>query len=807
MEKRVEKRVIKIRGMSCTSCALGLQKALSALPGVGFSRVDFSLERAEVEYDPTVVSPGSIERCVRERGFEVEEGETRLRLKVRGMSCASCALRVEKALQGLAGVVEARVNLATEEASLRYFPGSVTPERIVAAVEGVGYGVEGVQGERREDPEREAKGRMAAAWAITALLMGWMGFRMLSGLHHSPLPEAVTLVLSLGVLLFPGRQVFVSAYRSLRSGGANMDVLIALGTLVSLATGLLSFLLPVESFSSVAAMIMAFHLTGRYLERRARGRASEALKKLLQMGSSTANVLREGGEERVPLEDLKVGEIMIVRPGEKVPTDGEILEGESSVDESLATGESLPVRKALGDQVIGATINGEGLLKVKVLRVGKETFLAQVTALVEEFQGSRIPIQELVDRVTGVIVPGVLLVAASTFFLWLLFPGFFNSLASAAAPFLPWVRPDVGALTSALYATVSVLVIACPCALGLATPTALMVGSGMGAERGILIREGRALEALKRVKAIVLDKTGTLTVGKPRVTEVRPLRGEDEKELLFLAASVEVGSEHPLGRSVVESAQERGWEPVVPEGFQNHAGRGVEAILEGKRVWVGAPRFLTSPLTGEALGLSETMEDEGLTVIAVERDGEPLGLLGLSDEIKREALEFIEGLKRRGLVPVMVTGDNRRSAGRVAEKLKIERFESEVLPGEKAEAIGRIQREFGMTAMVGDGINDAPALAKADVGIALGSGADVAMEAADITLVRGDLGGVLQALNLSRATLSKIRSNLVWAFVYNLVAVPFAFLGLLHPVLAEMAMAASSLSVVTNANLLRRVKL
>jgi Cu+-exporting ATPase len=607
-----------------------------------------------------------------------------------------------------------------------------------------------------------------------------------------------------------------------------MDALIALGTGASFLTGIATFFVPIPSYAGVAAMIMAIHLTGRYVEASAKGRASQAIRRLLELGAKSAHVLDGGVEREVAIEDVREGDVMVVRPGEQIPTDGVVVDGQSAVDESMATGESMPVNRGAGDEVIGATINQDGLLKVRATRVGKDTFLAQVIRLVEQAQGTKVPIQAFADRVTSVFVPIVMVVAALTFLLWLLFADDLRPILEWASSFLPWVDPTLEAFTLALIAAISVLVIACPCALGLATPTALMVGSGIGAQNGILIRSGEAIQAMRDVRVVVFDKTGTLTKGQPEVTDQVPVgigmvEAESERRLetmLLLAASAEVGSEHPLGKAVVRKAEQHGLALGDLTGFQALRGRGVRAtvtvgetgqparyaVLVGSRALMEENGVSAKPLEQDM----RRLEDEGKTVMLVAVDGTLRGILAVADTLKDDAVAVVRELKALGLKTAMLTGDNRRTAQAIARQAEIDQVLAEVLPEDKLEEIRRLQREHatadkGLVAMVGDGINDAPALTQADVGIALGTGTDVAIEAADITLVRGDLSGVVSAVKLSRATFRKVVQGLFWAFFYNVVMIPLAILGLMHPVLAEIAMATSSITVVTNANLLRRV--
>jgi Cu+-exporting ATPase len=561
----------------------------------------------------------------------------------------------------------------------------------------------------------------------------------------------------------------------------------------------------VANYGGVAAMIMAFHLTGRYIETAARGRTSQAIKKLLELGAKTARVLVDGEEREVPIDRVETGDVMVVRPGEKIPTDGVVVSGESSIDESMATGESMPVNRGPSDEVIGATVNQEGLLRVKATKVGRETFLSQVIRMVEECQGSKVPIQEFADRITAYFVPVILAVAGLTFAAWLIFPGALHPVTVWASGFIPWVNPDLGTLTAAIFAGVAVLVIACPCALGLATPTALMVGSGMGAQNGILIRKGEAIQLLKDARIVVFDKTGTITRGRPEVTDVLSMNGLTGEKLLAFVAGVESGSEHPVGTAVARRADER--KIPVPEvvSFKAHRGKGVEGVIDGERVLVGSGAFLADrglDLTSLEKDISR-LESEAKTVMVASVDGGLAGLVAVADTLKEDSAEAVRMIEAMGIQTAMITGDNRRTAEAIARSAGISRVLAEVLPEGKVDEVRRLQEEGGVVAMVGDGINDAPALTQADVGIAIGTGTDIAIEASDVTLVRGDLLGVVSAVKLSKATFRKIKQNLFWAFFYNLIAIPAAVLGFLHPVIAEAAMATSSINVVTNANLLR----
>jgi len=589
-------------------------------------------------------------------------------------------------------------------------------------------------------------------------------------------------------------------------GSANMDVLIAMGTIIAWLTGPASFVSPLFNYAGSSTMILAFHLTGRYYEALAKGQSSQAIRSLLRLEAKTARVLVDGEEREVPVERLGVGDVMVVRPGEKVPTDGVVVYGESSVDESMATGESMPVSKQVGDEVIGATVNQEGLLHVEASRIGKDTFLAQIVRMVEEAQGTKVPIQRFADEVIAVFVPVVIGVAVLTLVAWLVVPGPLNAALAWGARFIPWVDTGLPQAMLAVSAMISVLVIACPCSLGLATPTALMVGTGMGAQNGILVRRGEAIQTMKEVRAVVLDKTGTITKGQPEVTDVVSFEHPEER-VLYYAASLEQGSEHPLARAVVKAAIERKIELSQPTGFQALKGQGVTGTVDGVEVVVGKPGLVGSGLSAEAEEEFNRLQAEAKTVVAVGVGGGLAGLLAVADTLKEDSAAAVRELESIGLKTIMLTGDNRATADAIAERVGISEVYAEVMPDEKVRVVEEAQKRYGMVAMVGDGINDAPALAQANVGVAIGTGTDIAIESGDIILVRGDLSGLVTAINLSHATFDKIRMGLFWAFFYNVVAIPLAVLGFLHPVIAESAMALSSITVVTNANLLRRARI
>ena len=752
---------------------------------------------------------------------------TRRVFEVEGMHCASCVGAVERKLNSLDGV-QATVSLPSESATIEYPEERVSFDDLRRAVEDAGYELRprAEPGEDRAARERErlreaeetrktARRRVVVAWGLTVPVMLWMIPEMFLGIRWPSelVFDAGMVVLAALVLGLSGWETLRSAWRSARGMSPNMDVLIAIGSGVSVATGIVAILHDlgaapmIMNYAGIGAMIMAIHLTGRYVETKARGRTSAAIQKLLSLEAPTARVVRDDRELEVPTADVRVGDLMIVRPGEKIPTDGEVMDGRSAVDESLVTGESIPVEKGPGDAVIGATVNREGVLRVKATGVGEETFLAGVVRMVEEAQASKVPIQEFADRVTAVFVPVILVVALGALIGWLAFPGFFRGVAEWAAGFLPWVNPGLGRVSLAVFAAVAVLVIACPCALGLATPTALMVGTGVGASRGVLVRDGAAIQTLEGADTLIFDKTGTLTRGEPRLVEVRASEGIAEDELLRLAGAVERVSEHPLARAVVDAARERGGELPTATDVEAVVGRGVRGTVGGHRVTVGSGRLMRE--AGVARGVLDgdatELEALGHTVMFVARDGDAIGLLAVADPIKPEARAALTELRDLGFRTLLLTGDNERTAAAVAGMLGIEEYQAGLLPDQKVDVVRKLQREGHTIAMVGDGINDAPSLKQADVGIAIGTGTDIAIEAADVTLARGDLLAVVRAVKLARATFRKIRQNLFWAYFYNTVAIPVAFFGLLHPVIAEAAMALSSITVVTNANRLRRM--
>ncbi len=834
MKNESHEKLLQIDGMTCAGCSQAVERALSRVHGVDTVSVNLLTGKALVRHtDP--VSTEALFAAVDAAGYKAAPiavlPKRRINLAIEGMMCASCVHTVEKALTSVPGVEGVVVNLATEEASITT-ASNLSALTLQAAVEKVGYRASVARPlEKEETPERsrddatsrdvkrlrEAKRRMIIAWIFVAPIIAWMIPEMILGIAW---PNR--LVFNIGMILLATPALLLAGRPTLRAGIKSawhlfptMDTLITLGTGVSYATGLVAIAAELGggpkllNYAGVSAMIMAFHLTGRYIEIVAKGRASQAIKRLLSLSAKTARLLRDGNEVEVPIESVSVGDLMLIRPGEKVPTDGVIEDGSSHIDESIVTGESMPVHRESGDRVVGATVNGEGLLRVRATGVGKETFLSHVIRMVEEAQGSKVPIQAFADRVTAVFVPIVLGIALLTFVGWLAFPSALSTIGEAASAIFPWVNPGLSPLSLALFAAVAVLVIACPCALGLATPTALMVGNGIGAQNGILVRTGEAIQTMKEVSTIVFDKTGTITQGVPGVTDLIAYAGSED-DLLRLAASVEAGSEHPIGQAIVREAESRGMDLLSVGGFAAVAGKGVRGRIDGEETLIGAPDLLAEEdlIVDEAQGDLARLENEAKTVVAVGIAGRGLlGLIAVADRVKPGAAAAIAALRNLGLTAVILTGDNETTARAIARSVGIERVIAQRLPGEKVAAIGKLQAKGEIVAMVGDGINDAPALKAANVGIALGSGTDVAIEAADITLASGDLAVAVKAVKLSCATFRVIRQNLFWAFFYNVIAIPIAMLGLLHPLIAEAAMAFSSINVVTNANRLRRIDL
>ncbi len=811
-------KTYSVSGMSCASCSAHVQKTIAKLPGVEACDVNLATERMTVRFDETQTGFDDFKKAVEDAGYGLAEIRTarKAELSVQGMSCAACSAAVERAVRKLPGVETASVNLATNRAQVEYDPASVKLSQIKDAITKAGYTPANVEDEGARDAEMEKREKalkamkrrlvVAVCFAVPILYIA-MGHMIGLPLPHFLSPHEnglnfalVQLALTLPVI-WAGSRFFRVGFKMLFKGAPNMDTLVAIGTGSAFLYGVYGAIMIAlgdhgfaqKLYFESAAMVITLVMVGKYLEAVSKGKTSEAIKKLVNLRPKTAVVLKDGAELEVPLDEVAVGDIVLVRPGASIPADGVVTEGASSVDESMLTGESLPVEKHPGSALTGGSINGEGLLTCRVTQVGEDTALSKIIKLVEEAQGKKAPIAKLADVISGYFVPAVMGIALLAALVWL--------IAGETIGF-------------ALNIFVTVLVIACPCALGLATPTAIMVGTGKGAELGILIKGGEALEAAGRTQAVVLDKTGTITEGKPVLTDIRAY-GMGEDEALALAASAEYGSEHPIARAIVEGAKQRGMETVQPEEFRALAGRGIEAAVSGKRVLAGNPRLMAEQGidTGIAQADAAALSASGRTLMYIAADGKLVALMGAADTVKPSSADAVARLADMGLDVYMITGDNRATADIIACEVGISHVLAEVLPGDKAGEVAKLQQQGLRVAMVGDGINDAPALVQADIGMAIGTGTDVAVESADVVLMRGDLGEAAAAIALSRATMRNIRQNLFWAFIYNIIGIPFAA-GVLHafggplltPMIAGAAMALSSVSVVTNALRLKRFR-
>ena len=785
-----------VAGMTCAACAARIEKTLNKLAGVKAS-VNFASETARVEFDASASKADEIVQAVRRAGYSVPKQT--LELALTGMTCAACALRIEKVLNKLPGV-EAQVNFATETAVVHYQLGLAPADALIAAVRKAGYDA-AVRGDLDQGQEKKRRAalyqeELKAFWLSAALTLplALQMVTMFGGSHADLLPRWLQLVLATPVQFWIGRRFYVGAWHSLRGGGANMDVLVVLGT--SMAFGFSAvvtlFGLGQHVYFEASAAIITLILMGKLLEARAKNRTMAAIEALIRLQPATARIERDGEITEIPVERVKIGDHFIVRPGESVPLDGKVLQGHTSIDESMLTGESQPVEKFNGGKVFAGTLNQRGLVTCETTRVGKETALAGIIRLVNEAQGSKAPIQRLADRISAVFVPTVVGISVLTFALWWAFGGDF---------------------TQALINAVAVLVIACPCALGLATPTAVMVGTGQGARHGILIRNAVALEQAEKIQVMIVDKTGTLTEGRPSVTDVLPADGNTVEEVLRLAATLEQASTHPLAKAVMDCTTSKGIVPAPLVRVIDHPGKGIEVELNDatmsasqRTLWLGSPAYMTSlGLTVDTARIA-ALTGSGKTVIAVADAAGVTGYIGIADRVRATSLQAVAKLKSLGIQVVMLSGDNPATAAAVAAAVGIDDYRAEVLPDHKAEAVQAFRANGKVVGMVGDGINDAPALAAADVSFAIGAGADVAIEAADVTLMNNDLAAVADAIALSRATLGKIRQNLFFAFVYNVLGIPLAALGMLNPVIAGAAMAMSSVSVVSNSLLLKRWK-
>ncbi|MTI48847.1 MAG: copper-translocating P-type ATPase [Firmicutes bacterium] len=787
---------IRVTGMTCSACANRVESALSKLEGVEMATVNQVIEKATVEYDKTKITFQDMVEVIKKTGYNVPTEKATLNIE--GMTCAACSSRVEKALNKAEGIIEANVNLAMNRGTIEYNEEAISVKDIIGVVEKTGYKAyedkEDEEGSKKNDREKEARQKeiktLKTLFVISAVLsiplLSAMFFHM-ANVHTILSNGYVQLALATPVQFIVGYRFYKGAYHSLRGGGANMDVLIAMGTSAAYFYSLYNLLEGIQQYYfESSAMIITLILLGKMFEAIAKGKTSEAIKKLMGLQAKTARVIRDGEEKDIAIDEVVVGDTIIVRPGEKIPVDGEITEGNSSIDESMLTGESIPVDKKTGDEIIGATINKHGTFKFKATKVGKETALSQIIKLVEDAQGSKAPVQRLADKISGIFVPVVVGIAIVTFIAWFFIDGNF---------------------TRALINAVSVLVIACPCALGLATPTAIMVGTGKGAENGILIKGGEHLERTHNLNTIVFDKTGTITKGEPEVTDIIVL-DKDEDTILKYAATAEKGSEHPLGESIVNKAKEQKVKLMEFDEFEAIPGHGIFAKIEEDEVYLGNRKLMDDKNIEiqQAEDKIADLENEGKTAMLMSINNKLSGIIAVADTVKENSLQAINELKELGIEIYMITGDNERTAKAIAKQVGIDNVIAEVLPEHKAEKVENIKGQGKKVGMVGDGINDAPALATADIGFAIGTGTDVAIEAADITLMKGDLRDIVMAIKLSKKTMKTIKQNLFWAFGYNTAGIPLAALGFLNPMIAGAAMAFSSVSVVSNSLRLKRFK-
>lgn len=798
-------KTLKIDGMTCAACANRIEKGLSKIEGVEKANVNFALENSTITYDPEKTNVEEFTDRIKKLGYSVIQDK--VEFDVSGMTCAACATRIEKRINKMDAVSKATVNFALETLTVDYDGSQTTPNEMMATVKKMGYELipKSDDEEKIDHKEQEIKNqyRKFLFSAILTLPLLWTMVAHFEFLSFLYLPEIlmnpwVQLALATPVQFIVGAQFYKGAYTSLRNKSANMDVLVALGTSAAYFYSLyLSYewmkagsVGEAELYFEASAVIITLIVLGKLFEVRAKGKTSQAIQKLLGLQAKTARVLKDGVEREVLIEEVVAGDVILVKPGEKIPVDGEILAGQSAIDESMITGESIPVDKTVGNSVIGATINKNGSLQIRATKVGKDSALSQIVKVVEQAQGSKAEIQRLADKISGIFVPIVVGIALLTFFIWyfVVTPGDFRM---------------------SLIPTISILVIACPCALGLATPTSIMAGSGRAAEMGLLFKGGEHLESTRSIDTVVLDKTGTVTKGEPALTDVLVMEGFAEQDLLLWVGSAENQSEHPLAQAIVTGVKERGIELIEPESFQALPGYGIESTVHGKQVLAGTRKLMRSrDVDLQDIEVSmEKMENEGKTAMLIAVDGELAGVVAVADTVKETSKQAIERMQKLGLDVIMLTGDNRHTAEAIGQQVGLTHVIAEVLPEQKSDQIKKLQAQGKRVAMVGDGINDAPALAVADIGMAVGTGTDIAIEAADITLMRGDLNSVADAFIMSRKTMRNIKENLFFAFFYNTIGIPVAAFGLLAPWVAGAAMAFSSVSVVLNALRLQRVKL
>ena len=803
MSNNLKQTSYKITGMTCAACSARIEKVISKMDGVEEASVNLALEKSVIKYDPEKVAEEDLEKRIETLGYGVVKEKKEF--AITGMTCAACSARIEKGLNRLEGVSAANVNLALERATVEFNPSHITMNDIIDKVEKLGYGAI-INSEDKEtvDYREEAIKKQKTKFIMAALLslpllwtmVGHFSFTSFMYVPEFLMNPWVQMALATPVQFIVGAQFYIGAYKALKNGSANMDVLVVLGTSAAYFYSVYQAIITsgehhaAQLYFETSAVLITLILLGKLFEAKAKGRSSEAIKKLMGLQAKTALVIRDGAELVIPIEEVLVGDILIVKPGEKIPVDGEVVGGNSAVDESMLTGESIPVDKVMGDSLFGSTINKNGSLKMKATKIGRDTALSQIIKVVEDAQGSKAPIQRLADKISGIFVPIVVGIAIVTFLVWFLL-----------------VNP--GEMTPALEALIAVLVIACPCALGLATPTSIMAGSGRAAEFGILFKGGEHLEGTQRIDTVVVDKTGTVTYGKPKLTDVMVAEGINEADFLAYVGAAERQSEHPLAEAIVAGINERGITIHEATSFEAIPGYGVKATINNQEVLVGTKKLMNQNNISLATILKpmEELEGQGKTAMLASIDGKYVGMIAVADTIKESSLQAIQRLRKMNIEVIMITGDNKLTAAAIGKQAGIDQVIAEVLPEGKAEEIKKLQTKGKIVAMVGDGINDAPALAVADIGMAIGTGTDVAMEAADITLIRGDLNSIADAIIMSRKTMRNIKQNLFWAFAYNIMGIPIAAIGLLAPWVAGAAMAFSSVSVVLNSLRLQRIKL
>lgn len=803
MNSETKETSLQITGMTCAACATRIEKGLNKMDGVEVANVNLALEKSLIKYNPEKLSNRDFEQKIQDLGYGVVKENKEF--VITGMTCAACSTRIEKGLNKLEGVTLANVNLALENATVEYNPAQISVADIIGRVEKLGYGAISKEDEKqavdyREQAIQNQKKKFIIS-AILSLPLLWTMVGHFSFTSFIYMPEFlmnpwVQMALATPVQFIIGRQFYVSAYKALRNGSANMDVLVVMGTSAAYFYSVYQAIITTGEhhtanlYFETSAVLITLIILGKLFEAKAKGRSSEAIKKLMGLQAKTALVIRNETEIEIPLAEVVTGDTILVKPGEKIPVDGEVIEGNTAIDESMLTGESIPVDKAIGDALFGSTINKNGFIKMKATKIGRDTALAQIIKVVEDAQGSKAPIQRLADKISGVFVPIVIGIAILTFLVWII-----------------WVNP--GEVTPALEALIAVLVIACPCALGLATPTSIMAGSGRAAEFGILFKGGEHLETTHHIDTVIVDKTGTVTNGKPELTDIVVASGIGEEEFLSLIGAAEKQSEHPLAEAIVKGIQDKGILLKGVQSFEAIPGYGVKTVVDNKEILVGTRKLMNSYNVDilNILPVMEELEANGKTAMLASIEGQYAGLVAVADTVKETSKKAIKRLHDMNIEVIMMTGDNQRTATAIGREVGIDYVIAEVLPEGKAEEVKKLQAAGKKVAMVGDGINDAPALAVADIGMAIGTGTDVAMEAADITLIRGDLNSIADAIIMSHKTMRNIKQNLFWAFGYNVLGIPIAAVGLLAPWVAGAAMAFSSVSVVLNALRLQKVKL